>query len=55
MVVDLKMSFALDVRTLFYVMWSACLNSGLRIGKSCELEAIEIFPKSAPVVSDTDP
>ena len=50
-----KMSFALDVRTLFYVMWPECLNSGLRIGKILKLEAIEIFQKSAPVVTDTDP
>ena len=32
----LKMSFALDVRTLFYVMWPECLNSGLLIGKNLE-------------------
>ena len=49
------MSFAFDVRTLFYVMWPECLNSGLRIGKILNLEAFEIFQKSAPVVSDTDP
>ena len=44
------------MRTLFYVMWPECLNSGLRIGKNLGPDkAGRDFPKSAPVVPDTDP